>query len=453
MRSKQQPAATSQLILALGLFFALVGLVGYALWIAGGALVRDGNWVGVDFQVYYQAARALGRGENIYTAGISPPYVYPPLLALLVNPLSLLPIAPATILWKAIQHLCLLVAGALLTRLSPAGVRPLVFGTLFLSLLLVPLREEIRVGESNSLILALVVGALFFASRTTVGSHQPTATKSVLSPHSSALTGGLLLAFAVSIKVLPVLVLAYFWWRGPRSLAAWATGGFLGLQLLTLLIAPANTLHYWLVEFPGLFGQAFPYLDNQSLNAFFSRALLPSDPAYPNLQLMSGESLRPLLAWAANLLAAGAAIWALWRVRTRDPQPDPATRNTRLLLEVGLVLLTTHLVSGSTWLHHLVALSVPVAGLLGAWWLRRGVGRRGSGVSVELLVGGLFLSGVVLARKPEEWVALADGIAPGSAPLALLASSLPMLVVIGLWVATWRAMQRLPRGQTTGDAK
>ena len=139
---------------------AAAGLAGYALWLLGGALVRDGNWLGVDFQVYYQAAKVLGRGENIYAAGISPPYVYPPLLAVLVYPLSLLQIGPATILWKAFQHICLMAAGLLLTRMSPASVRPPVAGVLLIGLLLVPVRDEIVVGESNSLILALVVGAV-----------------------------------------------------------------------------------------------------------------------------------------------------------------------------------------------------------------------------------------------------------------------------------------------------
>src|SRR6478609_2200798 len=93
--------------LALG----LVGIVGYVLWLASGVLVRDGNWVAVDFHVYYQAARVLAQGEDIYSAGISPPYVYPPLLAILVLPLSLLPADAATIIWKLSQHVCLLIAG------------------------------------------------------------------------------------------------------------------------------------------------------------------------------------------------------------------------------------------------------------------------------------------------------------------------------------------------------
>jgi hypothetical protein len=238
----------------------------------------------------------------------------------------------------------------------------------------------------------------------------------------------------VSIKVLPVLLLAYFWWRGPRALAAWATGIFVALQLISLLITPTNTLHYWLVEFPRLFGQAFPFLDNQSLNAFFSRALLPGDPAYPSTQIADAEALRPILTWIINIAVVAATIWVLARSPSPQSAPDPNTRNVRLLLETGLVILTTHLVSGSTWVHHLIALAVPVAGLLA------GIGYRVSGVGWVLGAAGLVAAGVVLAREPEEWVLTADSIAPSNPALALLFSALPMLIVIGLWIAVARTL-------------
>jgi hypothetical protein len=443
MTSSRQHTGSSRNLLIVGLLLSATGLAGYILWLSTGVLVRDGNWVGVDFQVYYQAAKALARGENIYTAGISPPYVYPPLLSLLAYPLSILPITPATILWKLLQHLCLFIAGALLAALSPKGVRPLVVGVLLLSLLLVPFHDEIRVGESNSLILALVVGSIALAARAT----NDNVLASSYSDSKLAIGGGLL-ALAVSIKVLPVLLLAYFWWRGPRVIAAWATGLFVTLQLFTLVVTPTNTVHYWLVEFPGLFGQAFPFLDNQSLNAFFSRALVPGDPAYPSTQIAGGELLRPILTWLSNLAVIAASL----RVLSRFPSPlfiqDPTNRNVRLLLEVGLVLLTTHLVSGSTWLHHLIALAVPVAGLLGVWWLLLEIGYRVSGIGWMARVGGLLLAGVALAWEPEELVLLADRIAPANESLALFSSTFPMLVVIGLWIAVARAISGLQQASS-----
>jgi hypothetical protein len=143
-----------------GWVMAAVGVGGYLFWALDGGLVREGNWVGVDFHVYYQTAQALTRGENIYQTGVSPPYVYPPLLAMLVTPLTALSPTAATILWKLLQHVCLLISGWLLVRLVPVRIRPLAAGLLLLGWLTHPLQEEIHVGESNSLILLLVAGAL-----------------------------------------------------------------------------------------------------------------------------------------------------------------------------------------------------------------------------------------------------------------------------------------------------
>ena len=118
-KTRVQEERASPAIWLAGLGLGAVGLIGYALWATAGNLVREGNWIGVDFHVYYSAARVLSKGQDIYTAGISPPYVYPPLLAALVVPLAALPVTAATILWKLLQHLCLLIAGALLVNMSP----------------------------------------------------------------------------------------------------------------------------------------------------------------------------------------------------------------------------------------------------------------------------------------------------------------------------------------------
>src|SRR5438128_5070342 len=96
-----------------GVLLGAFGVGGYLFWALTGGLVREGNWIGVDFHVYYEAAHVLRRGADIYTAGISPPYVYPPLLAVLVVPLSLLPVDAATIIWKLSQHIFSLLAGVL----------------------------------------------------------------------------------------------------------------------------------------------------------------------------------------------------------------------------------------------------------------------------------------------------------------------------------------------------
>jgi hypothetical protein len=437
-----------------GLLLGGFGVVGYIYWVLSSGLVKEGNWIGVDFHVYYQAAQALRRGADIYSADISPPYVYPPLLSLLVVPLSGLPVTAATIAWKLLQHVCLLVAGALLVSLLPRGPRPLAAGVLLLGLLTVPVQDEIQVGESNSVILLMVAGALWLVARDR-STHDRGAASSqipILSTITPALAGaGVLLALAASIKVLPVLLVAYFSWRGPRSVAAVATAGFLLLQVVQLAVTP-STADYWLTQFPGLFGQAFPYLDNQSINAFLARALTPgSDPTMPTMQLADGVGLRPGLTWLMNLLALGATGLVLWLASRRSGTIYQAARAVRLLLEAGLVLLAIHLVSGSTWLHHLVDLAVPIAGLLGAWWLAWKESTAIPGWRTTLFAIALGGSFALLLHRPGDWVLLQNMVAPGNAALALLASGVGLWVVLGLWAGTavvllsagWASEQRI----------
>lgn len=410
------------------LLMVVVGVGGYAYWAVNGGLVREGNWIGVDFHVYYQVGLALRRGGDIYGGAISPPYVYPPLLALLVAPLTFLSVTAATIFWKVLQHVCLVAVGGLLVSMVPVGKRALAVGLLCLGLLTVAVQDEIRVGESNSLVLLLVVGAVWLVAR---GERREAETGS----DAFYVGAGLLLGLAVSIKVLPVLVVGFFLWRGPRRVAWSAMGCFLALQLVTLALTPA-TLHYWLVEFPGLFGQAFPFPDNQSINAFVSRAVMPNDPNLPPMRIVEAEGARSMITWGLNLLVVGAAGYVLWRSRHVTGRMNGEARTVGMLLQVGLVLLTTHLVSGSTWLHHLVGLSVPVVGLLGAW---EG-GYKPVAVRILVAIGAALGFGLLL-RRPYDWLFTAAEIAPGSTVLAMVASSAAMWVVMGLWLAVaWKLM-------------
>jgi hypothetical protein len=425
---------------------AAVGVGGYIFWAMSGGLVREGNWIGVDFHVYYQAAQVVRRGQDIYSAGIAPPYVYPPLLAMLVIPISLLPVDAATILWKLLQHVCLVVAGGLLVSMMPPRIRPLAAGMLALGLLTIPVQDEIQVGESNSLVLLLVVTAVWLVSR--IGDIAGGARLDDWRAPLALYAGGML-ALAASIKVLPVLLIAYFWWRGPRNVAGVATAGFLLLQALLFLLTP-STADYWFTQFPGLFGQAFPYLDNQSLNSVVARATLPgTDPTTPNMQVLNAESLRPTLTWAANLLALLASAVVLWTAARRPAPTTRQERTLRLLLEVGLVLLTIHLISGSTWLHHLIDLSVPLLALLGFWILDFGFWNGSSIQNPEskienLLPGaGLGLIIAVLLHRPADWLNAENLVAPGHPLLALLASSIFALAVIALW--GWVAARLLRR--------
>jgi hypothetical protein len=436
---------TTTLLRVLSLVLACIGLAGYALWLGSGVLVKEGNWVAVDFHVYYSVARVLSQGRDIYTAGISPPYVYPPFLGIIVLPLSGLSANTATIIWKIGQHICLLAAGGLLVSLLPRGVRLISTGLLFLTLLLVPIQYEVLLGESNSLVLVLIAACLWVTSRAVAKeTWLPTSqqAKDKNTPASSQgdtlmAVAGMMLAIAASIKVLPLILVAYFWLRGPQRVALSATVGFVALQLASLAVTP-STLRYWFVEFSALFGQAFPFLDNQSFNAAISRAFIPTDPTLPNMQLASGDFLRSLLTWLANLLALLALFLVLRSASPPSTAKDAPTYRVRLLLETGLILITIHLVSGSTWLHHLVDLCIPLCGIAGAWWLQQGQGTTTSGkrYTPVIIATALAISFFLLLRRPEDWLASFNGLATINPLIALAISNSALWAVLALWAVT-----------------
>jgi hypothetical protein len=106
----------------------------------------------------------------------------------------------------------------------------------------------------------------------------------------------------------------------------------------------------------------------------------------------------------------------------------------RLLLEVGLVLLTTHLVSGSTWPHHLIQLSVPLLGLVGAWWLAQEENEGAiTGRNTLLLALAVGISFAALLHSPAEWMFAVTMLIPNSPAIALIASGVGLWVVLGLW--------------------
>jgi hypothetical protein len=435
-----------------GLALAVVGVGGYLIWWAGAGLVREGNWVGLDFHVYYAAAQVLRRGGDIYASGLSPQYVYPPFLAALVVPLTGLPTPnAATIAWKLLQHACLLASGGLLVHLLPGRARWVGAGVLLLGLLTVPVHDEVYLGESNSLVLVLVVGAVWLMARdqgSGAGSQGAGdgARRARWSLTPAAVGAGVLLALAVSIKVLPVLLVAYLWWRGPRGVAAVATGGVVLIQAGLLLLTP-TTADYWLIHLPALFGEAFPYPDNQSLNAAIARALLPgTDPTLPSLQLAGGATLRPVLTLLANGLTVAATVGALATLRRPATLPPGPNRTAHLLLETGLILLTIHLVSGSTWLHHLIDLAVVMVGV-GSWGLGVGKGRP----ERRLLPAASAVIGAglgVLLWRPAEWVLAINQLAPNVALLAWFAGNAALWVVSAFWLLAarllWVSSRTLP---------
>jgi hypothetical protein len=118
-----------------------------------------------DFKIYYQAAVSINRVGEPYSQ--SPSYIYPPLLAYLVRPLTALPQVRAQQLWFAGNVVLLGVFFVLCIRHLAPELLYKRWGTLGLALVLAPpTRICLQIGQLGILIAVLLLGLYVLERRT-----------------------------------------------------------------------------------------------------------------------------------------------------------------------------------------------------------------------------------------------------------------------------------------------
>jgi hypothetical protein len=313
----------------------------------GSAIVRWHNQIGDLFS-----------GPDIY---LRYAYPNPPMMALLLYPLALLPPLAGALLWYAIKSVAVVLAAIWTFRMIEAPERPFPVWAkgLVLLLALKPILGDLMHGNVNLFILFLVVGALY-------AFHQ-----------RRDWLAGSVLALAIACKVTPLLFLPYFVWK-----RAWKTvGGFaLGLVCSVFLVPGGllgwkeNTqlLESWAQQManPYLLDGTVLYTQhaNQSLPALVLRLTTasPSSITYVDGQLTPAgyHNVLEIGGRAADWVIRGCmAIFAalvVWSCRTRLTERD----DWRLPAEFSLVILGMLLFSERTWKHHCVGLLLPFAVLV-----------------------------------------------------------------------------------------
>ena len=189
------------------------------LWFAYGVVRRitggTGKILGFrygDFFEFYSGADALLKGTNIYEAGRLG-YIYPPLLAFLLAPLSMLPIDQAAWLWLAVKIGLLAACGwwgaaEIQQRLAQPRDRASLLMIVLSGMLLDmdKLRTEMNMQQSNMLVLLCFVLALRWLDR-------------------RPLLSGLVLGFGANIKYLTLIALPYLIVRKRFKAAAATVAG------------------------------------------------------------------------------------------------------------------------------------------------------------------------------------------------------------------------------------
>ncbi|HZE88686.1 MAG TPA: glycosyltransferase family 87 protein [Verrucomicrobiae bacterium] len=313
---------------------------------------------GSDLSSYYTAARLVraGRASSLYevapgdtilgdatsgpyretgeAAGIERQhyYIYPPFFALLFLPLGALSFGAAMNVWLALDLLLLaaFLAMSIRGRADTTGPEA-AFAVAVCCFEFLPMIWAMAVGQTSLLVLVLLTGTLLAWRR------------------GSDAAAGALLGLAVAIKLTPVLLGVFFWWRGRRTTAIVSCAVFLLTQAISIAALGWEPHRAFFLDVVPSMAAGTSYFLNQSLTGFFDR-------------LMTGDDVREVAvaaspaARAISLLAGALAVaftaWRLRRVVTASPPADE--------LQFGAVILLTLLVSPISWTHHYLLAVLPI---------------------------------------------------------------------------------------------
>jgi alpha-1,2-mannosyltransferase len=294
-----------------------------------------------DFASFYYAAKAMPIGGTLYNAkhldslaaadGVANhvlPYLYPPVVALAAQPLTLLPPSLAQRLWDYLQvvsfgFIAVLVLLAVEGNIGGSSQRlTALIAAAFI--LLLPFRANLDYGQINFLVLlCLAMSFSFFFAR------------------RADFLAGAALALAALIKVTPAVVLVFFFvhkrWDALR-------GFFLGLAAFMLVSLLLGGVQPWL-EF-------LHFLPNMGYARNVAGGFHPSIIANFSLagfflRLFPGDAASVRLATIASVLILFAAL-LFTHLKYRSG------RNEQVVVLPYLIVMIV--ASPVAWLHHVIVL-------------------------------------------------------------------------------------------------
>lgn len=371
-----RPQAQRRVLRALG----LLALVLFFSWVR-----RPGDFAG-----YLIVGELVLEGRHIYAD--APPGIntWPPFFALFCVPLALLatpgPVL-ARALWLLLNFALLAVVFDLLARLVYGRRLGLRAGsdrlTLAAPALLVPLVLSLRYVFSNFehvqiniVIFALALGGLALQAR------------------GREWTGGGLLGFAASLKVIPVVFIPYLAYRRRWKAATSAAlaGVALSVALPAVAFGPARFVEYvdaWRASVAAGWGVGKM---NQSLFALLDRTLGHGLAPFAEGTNALPESGDPIVLGALIVAAAVAGAIALAAFRGPIDPGGPAA-----LAEWSAVFLAAALFSPVMWKAYLIVALLPNTLLFAAWRSAAPGGRVRRVLSAVLLAA--FALGVLTTRS------------------------------------------------------
>lgn len=332
-----------------------------------------------DFPSFYYAAKALAAGRNVYTAKSLDslaaadrvanhvlPYLYPPFLAILAQPLAQLAPESAQAVWDVIQILLFGLALALVVMALPSSgetenaLNSHVIGGLIIAagVLVFPFGDNIAFGQVNSLVLVFLSLSLFLYS------------------NSRHVLAGAALSVATLVKVTPAILLLYFFVNRRWNVMTGFLAGMVVLFLASLVVGGVAPWAEFMTFLPNMGyaryvqGGFHPSIvANFSLAGFFMR-LLPGD----------AETIQLLTIAVVSILLAGVLY-----LHVRQEQENE-------LAYVLPYLIIMVIASPVAWRHHLVLLFPGVVFFLWQLWSRRVARRYRIGLVLTCLLTALSVA-------------------------------------------------------------
>jgi hypothetical protein len=311
----------------------------------------------IDFAAYYLAAHAIRGGEDPYDpavlaqfaarAGIAAhtPYIYPPFLAVAIQPIAALPYPVAAVIWLAMSAAALVVALVLLRAIVDIQDRvfPLAVGAVFF---LPPVHHTLELGQINHFLLLLIVAAAL---------------------QTRALWSGVLIGAAAALKVFPAVFGGVFVVRKHfAGIAAAALVGAIATAASAGYGSGHKALERWVHSVSlGITGERLVTPNNQSLEAVTARFLEPH--TFEAIAVSPARSTRvrlePLVhapGYATVVARAAAVIIILVTVGallSSRGVPGALAQCARFAVLVAMTLIVLPVV----WDHYYVLLFLPIA--------------------------------------------------------------------------------------------
>lgn len=221
-----------------------------------------------DFLSYYYAGKVLAGGGNIYDyselevlndAGRTVfPYLYTPVLAEVMVPISSMNLHDAQFVWAMVNIFSISFVFILLIRfLDKSGIELTISRLLFFFLLFLifawNIKFNIKYGQVNLFVLLLILISL------------------TMSEGDSRLKGGLILGFAVIIKMTPAILIFYYLVRKNYRAVAGAIVGIVVVWILSIAFFGFSAWNDFFVflRSPGFFAEGLNPL-NSGLNYSFA---------------------------------------------------------------------------------------------------------------------------------------------------------------------------------------